>query len=1024
VYNTEDLLLSFLPYYSTPLFLTVLSVTSTSKVPPTLKFLQPYMRSVKNPPSHAVLYAAATNASFFSTFNQHMLRIARNKTHSPALMSFWSSIASQAVDSILVAAQSGIASVQSEKMEAALLQILPVVNDALAIKDVPELGTGGCMIITILAARGNLQETVTQTLMEAVAANWAASNADARIICLATLAQRGNIKKLPKPVTKKLLTLDDLVERLEVISGSYQIDKLLLALFNRSVDKYFKSNQEKDLTIIEQILKRELLSKKNLFAAIKKLLTETYAFLHATAEYSEEDRETKRQSLARVFTWISTSPLALALSEAAQKNNYNLSTLDAGLQIATSNAIDGEQSKSSDEENDISPDNTQDRFDLSTLKLPESVLTGPSPSFLQTAMSIAFAELSQVFVKVAASETDLNQFLDLSILRKKDLKNGDPTLVSFLLRIACSNFPPKIRRIAVDSLTESLQKSGRGVFDYHVITPYIIHLLQDPHGRIRQAGARCLVEINKTFESIESHKIWAGETFYSNVEKGSFVLNSTDARILLSSVLLPNLEECVLDKTNVSQVLFSTLTKSSSKRTSKLNPSRLELKPAAKESIIAFVATHSAATTLLPVRFSLMHILTKCGKSASSARLTVILPEIRRWSKLSLDEANTFCVNQGVLLDDANESYFNCITVREQDGIDFLGQIVDSQEYRFDVTLSAYQRLEKIWRDISQESRSKLVSQILTVALFSPSNISLAKYREQAITVLRSLPLQSGDLVRLMETLPSATSMPEGPPAKKRRTSKTEALKFELAPQDTMDILRQYTLVLEVIDTSNPADHPELLKSLFDALGELQNFALQTNSNLGYLKGLVINSLLQIVDKLKDNHNFKIDRSSIRTDLVVDTIRDTSNAQLQTSCLLLISCLAMWIPDAVLHSVMPIFTFMSSTILRQGDDYSARVIDQTVSRVVPPLVASLRKRSRDVVSGVTDLLLSFTAAFEHVPPNRRLELFEHVVNALGPEDCLFAIVILIIDRHPTDHTIGYFVAELMDLYSAKVCLKV
>ncbi len=33
-------------------------------------------------------------------------------------------------------------------------------------------------------------------------------------------------------------------------------------------------------------------------------------------------------------------------------------------------------------------------------------------------------------------------------------------------------------------------------------------------------------------------------------------------------------------------------------------------------------------------------------------------------------------------------------------------------------------------------------------------------------------------------------------------------------------------------------------------------------------------------------------------------------------------------PELVLHSIMPIFTFMGASVLRQGDEYSAYVIDQ------------------------------------------------------------------------------------------------
>jgi U3 small nucleolar RNA-associated protein 10 len=158
--------------------------------------------------------------------------------------------------------------------------------------------------------------------------------------------------------------------------------------------------------------------------------------------------------------------------------------------------------------------------------------------------------------------------------------------------------------------------------------------------------------------------------------------------------------------------------------------------------------------------------------------------------------------------------------------------------------------------------------------------------------------------------------------------------------------------------------------------------------------------------------------------LLVDTIRGTSNSQLQNSALLLVSCLAAWRPDDVLHSVMPIFTFMGSNILRQGDDYSAHVIEQTVSRVVPPIVSSLKKTSKDVVSGVADLLLSFTAAFEHIPSHRRLVLFERVVNALGPEECLSAVIVMIVDRISTDRSTNQFVLDLMGFYDSNINLKV
>lgn len=43
---------------------------------------------------------------------------------------------------------------------------------------------------------------------------------------------------------------------------------------------------------------------------------------------------------------------------------------------------------------------------------------------------------------------------------------------------------------------------------------------------------------------------------------------------------------------------------------------------------------------------------------------------------------------------------------------------------------------------------------------------------------------------------------------------------------------------------------------------------------------------------------------------------------------MLIASLASWVPEIVLHNLMPIFTFMGSTLIRQKDEFSARVVDQ------------------------------------------------------------------------------------------------
>lgn len=62
--------------------------------------------------------------------------------------------------------------------------------------------------------------------------------------------------------------------------------------------------------------------------------------------------------------------------------------------------------------------------------------------------------------------------------------------------------------------------------------------------------------------------------------------------------------------------------------------------------------------------------------------------------------------------------------------------------------------------------------------------------------------------------------------------------------------------------------------------------------------------------------------------MLIDCLRTTKSLQAQQTALMLISSLASVTSDLVLHSIMPVFTFMGDSILRQNDDFSAYVVAQ------------------------------------------------------------------------------------------------
>lgn len=92
--------------------------------------------------------------------------------------------------------------------------------------------------------------------------------------------------------------------------------------------------------------------------------------------------------------------------------------------------------------------------------------------------------------------------------------------------------------------------------------------------------------------------------------------------------------------------------------------------------------------------------------------------------------------------------------------------------------------------------------------------------------------------------------------------------------------------------------------------------------------------------------------------------------------------------------------------------------------VIPRIMDSLRKRRTDSMSGVSELLLSFVAAFRHVPLDRRLTLFRSLVEMVGVDEYLFALLLLLHNKLPHSKEVLQFSIDLLDCYATETLFKV
>lgn len=128
---------------------------------------------------------------------------------------------------------------------------------------------------------------------------------------------------------------------------------------------------------------------------------------------------------------------------------------------------------------------------------------------------------------------------------------------------------------------------------------------------------------------------------------------------------------------------------------------------------------------------------------------------------------------------------------------------------------------------------------------------------------------------------------------------------------------------------------------LFNILTDLDYLGNDGNLPVLYTQELLATCMLLDITNLKSsNEELKFDSNSIRADLIVNSIRNSSSPQVQNRLLLVISELAALAPEIILHSVMPIFTFMGAHTIRQDDEFSNNALQQTVAKVIPALAAN------------------------------------------------------------------------------------
>ena len=940
-----------------------------------------------------------------------MLENAKARRHSSTLLAFWASVVCQALNSMIEQAQSGRPEIQQRREEDLLLQVLPIINDALAIRDVPELALGCYLICTILATKGNLDDGVLGRMMEAISGRLRAGCSYSGLVALAVIAQKRQSTKLPKTVVKHLVNYKDLPDQFASISRQYRIDKLATGMVLGMLKQSELSNQLKGVNLGSRLLLGGAFENKQSSKIIE-------AFIEVAHPQNVVALENAGLSgaLSHTFRRLFDAPeLEKVAHKKFQKLQIDIEELE--MRLGTSIRSKHEAPALAPDEVSVyyapSEDKTEQNLDHMINCLPKQL--PDSISFLSSEIPGLFEQLCEIFTRALVSEKSLDHFKELNIWKC----DGNTAFSSFCIRLWCGPFPPLTKTKALQLVTNEIRKKHFG--DEQILMPYLLHALSDESARVRRAALELGLAINK--QCTEDQKIkkeGSRHVVHKQAAKHIEWMSTSEFRKVVSAIT-PKLEECAMDASQISNVIERVLSKSKNDENSGQSKDDVHLKSKVRAAFSDYLCSHVGATDLYAVKLRLLKMLGRVGKSISGSRIQHLQPEVRKWASIPCAEASSICDRERLRLSVLDSAYLGVLSARDDGAIDFLWSVARGNigDGRVVLQHAAFDRVKALWPALPMANRLSMSHTLLDWSLDVSLDAQVQERQAEAVDTLRAVALSTEILISFLDSIRSPVHVGEKPPtAKRRRTSKSGRTKHDIIDKDELDrSLRRMTFVLDLVEASTFRDQPGLLRSLFHLLGELQQCKGQADSDLTYLQTVTITIIIEIVDGGKGRLDPEMGQF-VRVDLLIDCIRTTSNPQVHNSALLLISSLARWVPDRVLHSVMPIFTFMGSTLLRQSDEYSAHVVNTTITRVVPVLLKSLQEKSQDIIASTTELLSSFVAAYEHIPSHRRLQLFRSLSQTIGPEQSLFAVISMLVDRYPDHSSVEAFISELMGSFGA------
>ncbi|KAI0651200.1 hypothetical protein C8Q79DRAFT_1004507 [Trametes meyenii] len=519
------------------------------------------------------------------------------------------------------------------------------------------------------------------------------------------------------------------------------------------------------------------------------------------------------------------------------------------------------------------------------------------------------------------------------------------------------------------------------VVDFQTVLPAMLVMLQTPDASVREAAIKCIAVVIKIAFEKAAESVYAFDAIYGSESAKLQYIDWADFQKYARAI--GETRDNLVHDPDYLQAFHK----------EHLGYSKADSKKIAgyKQRVLCYLLSHVNSCPILSVKVSLLKSL---DGVSNPVKAQVLLPTIEALvdeqaladivsGKVSSDLA-TYAVSAFDLssAEDLNDTAKNTWAVYEK----LLSTVLKNDHWERPRMALLHRLQHGLFGKLSAERKVQLCQNLLRTAVEGESSRLACK------KVLATILTDASLVLRVLVVLQPIGGDSIQPASKRARIEKS-------APIAQPEEISLLAVLAEVIGSLKISGSLELISSLLETLHKVTHAAAPDTADRRFVEQLVMSAIENVA------HQFPaamvIPPGSVRVDTLVEILRTSENPQSFHQASLLMASLARIAPDAVLHNVMPIFTFMGSNVFHRDDTYSFRVVQKTIDSIVPVMVASLKEKhgsGMDLYRAARDFLRVFTTAANHVPRHRRVNFFSHLVDTLGPEDFLAPVTMLLVDR--------------------------